>query len=351
MHGNLTMHRVGAILSGALAALLLLSAGTAGAGSFRISEVPSATAVAPADVPPGTIVLGDHREDKIADAGTGLIRFEDWARERPERKRALSPFPAYAEPTVQVSVHGIVRPYVEKLHVYDAEARFVLARAPGTIDLSRFARLDVLETLDPSIKHRLIDAERARPNTEAASAHNRHPERRWCEAPRSLCIESRYPLEGKLPLGIRLANKLEEGGKKISEFMEFQSELRVLAPGEVDQAVLARLTALGTPVAGVLEQTIFDVNQVMQFAKLMLVLQEHPKDPARTVATVFMVLAVETDVLERKKEFEKVPVLRNLIPAQVLMGRSSFNTGASISAGLPEYTRNRIAALAEMLGR
>ena len=39
----------------------------------------------------------------------------------------------------------------------------------------------------------------------------------------------------------------------------------------------------------------------------------------------------------------------NLIPAQVLMGKSSFNSGGSISAGLPDYTRNRIRAIAALL--
>ena len=44
-----------------------------------------------------------------------------------------------------------------------------------------------------------------------------------------------------------------------------------------------------------------------------------------------------------------MPVLRNLVPAQVLMGNVSFNTGTSISAGLPNYARNRIEAIAGIL--
>jgi len=63
------------------------------------------------------------------------------------------------------------------------------------------------------------------------------------------------------------------------------------------------------------------------------------------------VLAIESGVLDKKKEFEKVPVLRNLVPAQVLMGRSSFNSGDSISAGLPKYARNEIRTIANILGR
>jgi hypothetical protein len=331
------------------ATALFASFGGSSAAEFRIEEVPSVTAVAPAKLKPRTIVFSDQRDDKLTDAGTGLIRFADWGRERPMQKQFLGLFPNYIEPTIKVSVHGIPKTYTEKLHMYVVEARFLIGKAPGAVDLARFTRLDTLEKIDPSIKHRRIAAEQAAPQVDPQSAHNRRPNRRWCDAPESLCIESRYPLEGKLPVGIRLANKLEEGGKKISEFMEFQTEIRVLPPEEVDRAGLTKLTALEAPVAGVLEQTIFSVNQVMQFGKLLAVLQEHPADPNRTVATVFMALAVETDVLERKKEFENVPVLRNLIPAQVLMGKSSFNSGDSISAGLPGYVRNRIRAIADLI--
>jgi hypothetical protein len=330
----------------AVLATLFVSTGALEAQEFKIDEVASVTAVAPAKLKPGIILFSDHRDDKLADAGTGLIRFEDWARERPLQKQLLSPYPDYVEPTINVSVHGIPKAYTEKLHMYVVEARFLINKAPGSIDLGRYTQLDVLEKIDPAIKHRRITADQAAPQMDPESAYQRHPSRRWCEPEGSLCIESRYPLEGKLPVGIRLANKLEEGGKKISESMDFQTEIRTLPPEEIEQAGYARLTGLDAPVAGVLEQTIFHVNQVMQFGKLVAVLQPYPADAGKTVATVFMTLAVETDVLERKKEFESVPVLRNLIPAQVLMGKSSFNSGSSISAGLPDYVRNRIRAIA-----
>jgi hypothetical protein len=44
-------------------------------------------------------------------------------------------------------------------------------------------------------------------------------------------------------------------------------------------------------------------------------------------------------------------VLRNLVPAQVLAGKSSFNAGTSISAGLPVYARNQVKAIAAILER
>jgi hypothetical protein len=331
--------------------LVVLSAAFEGlhAEEFRVEEVRSVTAVPPARLNPKSIVFSDHHDDKLTDPGTGLIRFADWSRTMAAEKRFLSLFPDYNEPTIQVTVNGVTKSYTEQLHMYVVEARFLITRPPEAIDLSRFANLEVLEKIDPAIKHHRIAAEQARPYTTPESAHNRNPNRRWCEEPQSVCIESRYALEGRLPTGIRLANKLEEGSKKIAEFMEFQSELRVWQPQEIEQSDLASLTGLNSSVTGALEQTIFDVNQVMQFGKLMAVLQEHPPDTRMTVTTVFMVLAIETDVLERKREFETVPVLRNLIPAQVLMGKSSFNTGNSISAGLPAYTRNRIRAIASLL--
>ncbi len=96
---------------------------------------------------------------------------------------------------------------------------------------------------------------------------------------------------------------------------------------------------------------MFYVNQVMRFGKLIAVFQPNPADAKSSVATVMIALAVGSSTLEMKKKYEAVPVLRNLVPSQVLLGNSSFNTGNSISAGLPSYVRNRIKAIADILDR
>ena len=44
---------------------------------------------------------------------------------------------------------------------------------------------------------------------------------------RVTCIRSTYKLEGRLPVGIALANKLREGSRQISDTLEFDSELTV----------------------------------------------------------------------------------------------------------------------------
>jgi hypothetical protein len=319
---------------------------------FRIEEVPSVTAVPIGTLKPKTIVFNDHRNDEVADPVSKLIRFEDWARVRPSQKEFLSLYPRYAEPTINITRDGATKPVTQKLHLYVAEARFVLTKPPASINLPDYATLSFLERIDPAIKHTALSPENAAPLKDPAMSYQRHPERAWCAAkPHAICIQSRYRFEGKLPTAILLANKLREYRKKIADHLEFQSELRLLSRQEIDSLNLPKITKHNAAVTGALEQNIFWVNQLIQFGKFLAVFQEDPASQSKTIVTAFMALAIHSDVLEKRKEYEQVPVLRNLMPAQVLAGNSSFNTGNSISAGLPIYVRNQIKAVAEILER
>ena len=337
----------------ALAVLVATSNAQIRAQEFRIQDVTSPAALAVDALAPKTIAFLDRPSEELIDPDTGLIRFEDWAQSRPLEKQFLTPFPSYLEPYVETTVDGVRKRFKEKLHMYVAEARFAsLARPPGSIDLASFVSLPFVERIDAAIKHSLIAPSEAVSAKDPRAVHNQHPLRRWCETrPVTICIRSRYQFEGKLPIGIQIANKLREGSKKIPDFLEFESELTLRPPAEVAEMGLAALTGLDTPLAGALEQNIFYVNQVMQFGKLLAVFQGHPSDAKQTIVTVFVALAVESNVLAKKKEFVKVPVLRNLVPAQVLGGKSSFNSGSSISAGLPVYARNQVKAIAAILER
>jgi hypothetical protein len=318
------------------------------AREFRVEDVPSDAKRDVTRLPPGIVLFSDTKTDAIADPATGLVRFEEWSRARPTHKRHLGLHAAYAEPTVDVMVHGLPRKYLEKLHVYIGRGQFTVSRPIDRVDFATYATLDFLQRLDPSIVHRQIEPSAVAPLADPAERHTANPSRAWC-GDGTICVSSRYQLEGKLPLGIRLANKLEDSGKKIAEHLDFQSELRITPRQEVDQAGLSEMTGVATPISGVLEQTIFWVNQMMQYGRFIAVFQPHPADEAKTIVTAFMALGIETDVLEKKKEFERVPVLRNMVPAQVLVGNSSFNTGTSISAGVPVYARNRLALIAGLI--
>jgi hypothetical protein len=341
------IHCFAVAVVGTLAAPICAPLG-AWAQEFQMQEIATLPPLAAGTLAPRIIVFTDHRKDELVDPATGLIHFADWERSRPQQKQLMSLFPSFEEPMV-TGTEAAAKPRKRRLHVYVAEARFALAKPAASIDLSKLITLAMLEQLDPSIKHRLITAADVIPNKDPNSP-NHSPKRQWCEGGGSLiCIQSRYQLEGRLPIGIMLVNKIRETHKKIADFMEFQSELRVLPQNEIDQAVLAKATGIDTPVTGAIEQNIFYVNQIMQFGKFLAVLQSDPADAKKSVATALIALAVDSELFEKKKELENVPILRNLVPAQVLAGNSSFNTGNSISAGLPKYSRNRIKAVAALL--
>jgi hypothetical protein len=334
----------------ALVLLGLLWAASANAQDFRIDNVSTARKIDVGQLKPGTIEFSDKTGTGAVDSETALFHFDEWADKHPNEKKFLALFPAYAEPTINKTVDGSTTPVVEKLYMYVAQARFVLDRPPGALDLAKYMTLPFLEKIDPAIKHKAITAADVSTFKDDPGAGNDNPDRKWCTGrTTSICIQSTYNFEGKIPLGITLVNKLRDSAKKVADHIDFQSELSALTPAELDQSGLQQLTGLDAPVGGAVEQDIFYVNQIMKFGKLLAVFQSHPTDAGKTVVTAFMALAVKARVLDEKRSFEKVPVLRNLVPAQVLMGQSSFNAGNSISAGLPKYARNEIKTIAGIL--
>src|SRR5258708_6772197 len=322
------------------------------AQEFRVEEVAALASLPVGQLKPKTIAFADRPPENLIDPGTGFMRYEDWAKARPLEQQFLGLYPGYREPSADLIVDGTKKRVTLKLHMYVAAGRFVLSRQPSSLDLARLIALPFVEQIDPAIKHPPIRAGEGTSAQDPKVIFNQNATRRWCEGrPTLLCVRSHYQLEGKFPLGIQLANKIRDSAKPISPFLDFESEFTVQSPAEVEQSGLTKLTGLGTPAVGAIEQSIFYVNQVMQFGKLLAVFQQTPDDPGKTVATVFMALAIETSVLDKRKEFAMVPVLRNLVPAAVLAGKSSFNTGTSLSAGLPVYARSSVKAIAALLER
>jgi hypothetical protein len=322
------------------------------AQDFRLEEVASLADLPVAQLKPKTVALVDRPPANLLDPGTGFMRYEDWARGRPLEQQFLTLYPGYAEPNTDLFIDGQKKHYKEKLYMYVTSARFALSRPPGSIDLAHLISLPFVQQIDPMIKDQLITAAEVTSKQEPKIIFNQNPRRRWCEGrPTVICIRSHYQLEGRFPIAIALANKLRESTKPLEDHLDFESELTLRPPAEVEQSGLTKLTGIDAPSIGAIEQSIFYVNHVIQFGKLLAVFQQFPNDPNRTVVTVFMALAVESSTLDKKKEFGNVPVLRNLVPAQVLAGKSSFNTGNSLSAGFPVYARNSVKAIAGILDR
>ena len=165
--------------------------------------------------------------------------------------------------------------------MYVAQARFLLDRPPAAIDLSRYVTLPFLEKVDPAIKHKAIAAADVNPlPNDPQGTGNENPRAQMvhraddADLHRSRATSSK----AKFPIGIMLVNKLRDSAKKVSDHIDFESELSLLAPADIDQAGLKELTGLDTPVVGALEQNIFYVNQIMKFGKFFAVFQADPAD-------------------------------------------------------------------------
>src|ERR1700692_427696 len=232
-------------------------AAAAGAQDFIIGDV---SAVRQADVTQlktGTIAFSDHTSEGSINSETALITFDDWANKHPAEKKFLALFPAYTEATVDQPGSGHAAKITEKLYIYVAQARFLLDRAPGAVDLTHNVTVPFLEKVDPAIKHKAIAAADIVSFKDDPGAGNDNPDRKWCTGrAASICIASTYQLEGKIPMGIMLVNKLRDSVKKVVDHIDFQSELSALAPADIDQAGLQELTKLDPPILGALEQNI-----------------------------------------------------------------------------------------------
>ncbi len=159
--------------------------------------------------------------------------------------------------------------------------------------------------------------------SEARVIHNQHPQRKWCEGRdggdlHPLDLQARRPAAGRHPARQQARGRARGAFPTRSNSTASSPCCRRPRSTELG---LAKLTQLDTPPAGALEQSIFYINQVMQFGKLLAVFQAHPSDPGKTVVSVFTALAIESNVLGKQKQFANVPVLRNLVPAQVLVGQ------------------------------
>ena len=234
----------------ALVLLVLFGSAAAAATDFTIQDVTDARKTDVTQIKPGTIAFSDHTGTNAVNSETALFHFDDWADKHPTEKKFLALYPSYTEPTDPKIVNGTTSQVLEKLYMYVAQARFVVDRPPGAIDLSRYVNLPFLQKIDPAITHKALAPSDIGPFNDEAGTGNVNPDRTWCTGRTTLiCIQSSYKLEGKIPMGIMLVNKIRDGSKKVPDHIDFQSELSALGPDDIDQAGLQELTMLNTPVS------------------------------------------------------------------------------------------------------
>ena len=217
-------------------ALLVGLPAAAYADDYRIEEAASPQNWDVAQIKPGTIVFSDLGANAKADAkaigNATLTPFVEWGKARPLQKRFLSLFPAYEEPTVPGSEARQEPGYPEALHVCGASTFRARPWSHGD-------RSDPLRDARVPAAHRSGHRDKpSRPPLPPLKDHqgagNENPVRHWCSGrPTLVCIQSSYALKGRIPLGILLVNKLRGGPEKISEHINFYSELSELPSADM----------------------------------------------------------------------------------------------------------------------
>ena len=179
---------------------------------------------------PKTIFFNDHRVDETSDKGAFIRSRNGRGPSRCERQ-FLSLFPKFTEGMIHRIIDGSKKEVKDELQMYVTEARFKLSRPADSIDLKQLR--------DPAVhrEHRSGDQAQGHQAVRSLGAEGREgpPTTRTriapgAKAPASpLCTRSSYKLEGKLPIGVALANKLRDSERKVSDTIEFESELRLLS--------------------------------------------------------------------------------------------------------------------------
>ena len=190
-----------------------------------------------AQIKPRTILFTDKPATIWSIRRSASSAIEDWAKARPVAAAVPRPLPGYTEPNVDIIVDGTQPPLPrEAADVCDggalrAVAAAGLAQARGACHAA-VRRADRSRHQAPGRDRRGQGAPEGRkgPATSIRTANGARA------AEVVICLRSAYKLEGRLPVGIALANKLREGSRRISDTIEFESEIAVLSAAEVDES-------------------------------------------------------------------------------------------------------------------
>src|SRR5258708_36799869 len=105
----------------------------------------------------------------------------------------------------------------------------MLSRPPASVDLKTFGTLPFIQSIDPSIKHEAIKPSDVSTLKDEKGQNNKNPDRAWCEGTGvTACIRSSYKLEGRLPTGVALANKIRHSERRLPATIKCESERRWL---------------------------------------------------------------------------------------------------------------------------
>ncbi len=292
--------------------------------------------------------------------------FTDWQSRSADEVEFLNLFPGYDEPDVKVIKNGLASIQKEKITVFNTRSKIVLDKPAAHIDLKRLIEIDVISQLTPQMQHKSVSANEImplvagrtnvsnfsfcndkgvyilRPARERDLRHTQRPDRRWCDDPnRSICVQSCFKF-GVLHRGlVSAANTRRDSERKIDHGISVESEMRYyVSEAEMGRrGSLTSLTGLNTPIRGIIEQSMFYWNQIMQFGKVLAVFQEHPTDSNKTIVTSLFVIGIKSRTYNE-----------NVIISELIRGRAiGLNDQTGIMAGVPTFTQEIAKEIGKIL--
>lgn len=304
--------------------------------------------------------------------------FPMWRVHNPADGALLGLYPDYVEPNVVFQKDGQPTTVFEPLVIYETKVKTVLnvpsamiaAKLPGMVTLQK------IEQLDATVKHKVISRDELiqnvvgqkpvtnfdwcgagnieRPKKEVDLSHLKSHD--FCQnTPNSLCVESCYIFGPEWRTGLTVAIAMSgakdmldskiSGEKKESDRKDygiaFQSEARYFeSEAQYGNATpLSELTHIATPVRGILEQNMFYFNQIFQYGKVLVVFQDDPQDPNKTIVTNFGVLGIKA------RSWSKY----GSVMPEILDGTSIFNMGEGLTLGVPNFAQSMAGQTARMM--
>ncbi|MGE0526552.1 MAG: hypothetical protein AB7G93_13805 [Bdellovibrionales bacterium] len=266
---------------------------------------------------------------------------------------------------------------IEKLQMYLVKTRTVLDRPVEEIHAKDLVSVDMIRSLDKTIKHWVLSTHNALPyvvgtrevidNFNQCNADGSYirgvkdeidlshlKSQKWCEG--GLCLESCYIFpedwRRRMGPGSRLADK-DQGLALQSELRTFSDESE-LRPHRLPASVSLESISLPGSVRGGMVWSIFYMNQVFQFGKLVSILQAHPENPRQTVVTNFVALGI------RHRTWKKYGLpLQLLLKGELRRSENpnddqpivAVNTNDGITAGVPHWSKNMSLEMAKSLGK
>lgn len=318
------------------------------------------------------------------------IPLEQWQQEYPVESKILNLFPDYKFPKIKLDDGSI-----DSFLILYANEQNVLNLAPEQIDLKPFLKVETMNNITSGFKSReigsselmqnlianrqpvnafefckettkntvwkMVDGKRSQVTVDEILEFNR-PKlvtdlghltgRKWCEGTaNSKCIESCYMFNSTWRVLMKsqlkgLTFMFGNSRKAHDPGIAMQSEVDYFENEVSSNMPLRQLTKIDSPVVGVIELNIFYINQLIEYGKVLIVLQRNPdaKNPNTTIMSSYAVLPIHKHTWEGYPE-----PLKTTLQWTVMGLDPKYNFGESIESGLPNFIYVMLTKVAAIL--